>query len=149
MNPLTRVRKTLQHGFSLVSALFLLIVLAGMAAVMVNVSVMQHTGAALDIEGTRAFQAARAGVEWGLYSSVPTSSACPVGPTSFVPAAPTLNGFTVTVTCTNNDFTDAASPIRGRRLTSVACNQPRAAEPRCPNLNASATYVQRVIQVTF
>jgi len=148
------IRKAAQRGFSLVSAIFLLIVLAGLAAAMVNVSVMQHTSAALDVQGTRAYQAARAGVEWGLYSTlIAGGGTCPAGPTSFSPAAPTLGGFSVTVTCINRGFDhdgDAATPpIPWRQLTATACNQPQAAEPRCPRANTSADYVQRVVQVTF
>ena len=56
-----------QRGFSIVSTLFILVVLAALAAGLVQVSVMQHASATLDVQGVRAHQAARAGIEWGLY----------------------------------------------------------------------------------
>lgn len=138
----------MQRGFSLVSAIFLLVVLAGLGAAMAYFSTMQHAASALDIQGTRAYQAARAGVEWGLYQSlIPNSVPCPVGPTSFVPAAPTLSSFTVTVRCANTTFVGADPPILVRRLTSSACNQP--AGGNCPGAGGTADYVQREVQVTF
>ncbi len=107
------------RGFAIVSAIFILVVLAALGAFIVNVSTSQHVGSALDIQGVRAYQAARAGVEWGIYqvqatpaynfsygtpavavgSANPNTRLCPASPSSFIPAAPILAGFTVTVTC--------------------------------------------------
>ena len=56
-----------QRGFSIVSTLFVLVVLAALAAGLVQVSAIQHASATLDVQGARAYQAARAGIEWGLY----------------------------------------------------------------------------------
>ncbi|MBC7857308.1 MAG: agglutinin biogenesis protein MshP, partial [Burkholderiaceae bacterium] len=57
-------------GASLVTAIFLLVVLAGMAAAMVNLSTSQHAASAMDVRGARAYQAARAGAEWALYQQL-------------------------------------------------------------------------------
>ena len=55
------------RGFAIVSAIFILVVLGALGAFIVNVSTNQQIGSALDIQGVRAYQAARAGVEWGIY----------------------------------------------------------------------------------
>ncbi|HZX31575.1 MAG TPA: hypothetical protein VFF03_09505 [Rhodocyclaceae bacterium] len=56
-----------QRGVSVITAVFLLLLLAGLAALMANVISTAHTTSAEDVQGERAYQAARAGVEWGLY----------------------------------------------------------------------------------
>lgn len=96
----------MQQGFSMVSAIFLLVVIAALGTFAVTLSTTQHQSAALDVMGARAYQAARAGIEWGVYQVVnnPTA-ACTTGaggqpnPVS-MPAAPsTLAAFTVDVNC--------------------------------------------------
>ena len=49
------------------SAIFLLVILAGLAAFLVHISTTQSITSAQDIQGARAYHAARAGVDWGLY----------------------------------------------------------------------------------
>jgi MSHA biogenesis protein MshP len=136
-----------ERGFSLISAIFLLVVLAALGAAMANLSVMQHTGVAMDVQEARAYQAARAGVEWGLYNSlIDNAGGCPTNPTSFVPAAPTLAGFTVTVRCISTTNANTTPQITVRQLTSTACDQPVGGH--CPAGGGAADHVKR-IQVTF
>ena len=47
-----------QSGFALVTAIFILVVLAGLGAAMVSISTTQHTTVAMDIQSARAQQAA-------------------------------------------------------------------------------------------
>lgn len=89
--------KNKQTGFSIVSAIFLLVVLAFLGAAMVTFSTNQQQSAAMDVMGSRAYQAARAGVEWGAYQVLQNAGACV--PTTLPALAGTLSGFTVTVTC--------------------------------------------------
>jgi MSHA biogenesis protein MshP len=156
------------HGFAIVSAIFILVVLGALGAFIVNVSTNQHVGSALDIQGVRAYQAARAGVEWGIYqvqatpaynfsygtpavavgSANPNTRLCPASPSSFVPAAPTLAGFTVTVTCVATvDLVNGGPTVY--TLQSTACNQPAAGAcpPAAPA--ASIDYIERRVEVTL
>lgn len=138
-----------QAGFSLVTAIFLVVVLAGLGVFIASVSMMQHTSSALDVEGSRAYQAARAGVEWGLYRQLQSGS-CVAAPTSFsFPAASQLNRFTVTVTCAATVYAGATPAITTRRITATACNQPLAAEPKCPGSAGATDYIERQLQVTL
>lgn len=137
--PLTRRG---QKGFTMVSAIFLLVVLAGLGAAMVTISGAQHTSSALDIQGARAYQAARAGIEWGVHRVV-NGSACFASPSSFVPQAPTMTDFTVTVTCTSS----ASAGITVYQIQSTACNQPNAGA--CPGAAGNTYYVERQMQVTL
>jgi len=154
------------QGFAIVTAIFILVVLAALGAFIVSISTNQQIGAALDIQGVRAYQAAKSGVEWGIYqieatpaynfsygtpavavgNANPNTRACPASPASFAPAAPTLAGFTVTVTCAAT--VDVNNGPTVFRVVSTACNQPAAGA--CPN-NAptSPDYVERHIEVTL
>lgn len=130
------------RGFSLISAIFLLVVIAGLGAAMLNISGTQHTSSALDVQGTRAYHAARSGIEWGVYQMAnPPAAACFASPSSFVPPAPTLTAFTVTVTCTSH----AASGVTVYQIQSTACNQPNGGA--CPGAGGNTYYVQRRMQV--
>jgi len=139
-----------QRGVSLITAIFLLVVLAGLAAGIVTVTTTQQSGAALDILGTRAYLAARAGVEWGLYQQLRNKTLCPAATgtsatSNFaLPAGSTLSKFSVSVTCT----TTVSGTIARYRLRSVSCNQPATGNV-CPNASNNPDYVQRVIQVDF
>lgn len=140
-----RLRVCDQRGFSLVSAIFLLIVLAGLGAAIVNISMTQHTGSALDVQGTRAYQAARAGIEWGLFQQLQAGGACN-NSTSFVPPAPTLSAFTVTVVCTSVVDPNTNPPVTTFRIESTACNQPDAGGD-CPGSAGGTYYVERQLRV--
>ena len=88
-------------GFAIVSAIFLLVVLTALGAFMVTISTAQHTTSTQEVLGTRAAQAARAGIEWGSYQvltpvAAPTAAACTINPLAL---AGNLAGFTVTVVC--------------------------------------------------
>lgn len=124
-------------GFALPAAIFLMVVLAALGAFLVNISVQQHSGHAADVQGVRAYQAARAGIEWGLYDFVRNGNCAGGG---LVQGA-----FTVTVTCAaqNNDVAGTAQT--SARIVATACNQP-AAGGVCPNVSG-ANYVERQISV--
>ena len=114
-----------QSGFALVTAIFILVVLAGLGAAMVTISTSQHTTVALDIQSTRAYQSARAGIEWGAFQALqtplPTGFTCPL-----LPAAPAsysmtpIAGFTTTVTCNSTTHSEGANTVTLYALTSTA-----------------------------
>jgi len=96
---------TLQRGFSLISAIFLLVVLAGLGAVMVTFSTAQHQSLAIDLLGSRAYQAAQAGIEWAAYNiSVNPTAAVP---TTTIALGGDLAPFTVVVSDVAVSHTDA------------------------------------------
>lgn len=135
------------RGFSLISAIFLLVVLSGLGVAMVTLSTTHQVGAALDVQGARAYQAARAGIEWGLYRQLQPPTVPCFAATSFaLPAGTTLSGFTVTVTCT---LTTGPGTLHRWQITSTACSQPAGTPASCPNPNPGADYVQRRMQVDF
>lgn len=77
----------------MVSAIFLLVVLAALGAFMVTFSNTQQLTSAQDVQGSRAYWAARAGLEWAAASIDPTNAARMVCHSTTI----TMNGFTVNV----------------------------------------------------
>jgi MSHA biogenesis protein MshP len=54
-------------GFSLVSVLFILVVLAALGGYIVKLSLVQHTTTSMSIQSARAWFAASSGLEWATY----------------------------------------------------------------------------------
>ena len=78
------------RGFAIVSAIFILVVLAALGAFIVNVFTSQQIGSALDVQGVRVYQAARAGLELGISRWINSGNCTATGTT--------IDGFTVTIT---------------------------------------------------
>jgi len=80
-----------QRGVSIISAIFLLLLMAGLAAYMANIISVAHVNSAADVGGSRAYQAARAGVEWGMFQLDPNASS------SSLPTCATAAGTLTTI----------------------------------------------------
>jgi MSHA biogenesis protein MshP len=131
---------SVQSGFSLVTAIFLLVVIAALGTFAVTLSTTQQQSAALDVLGSRAFQASRAGIEWGAYQVLQNGSCVATSPALTLPG--TLSGFNVIVNCTpspGNPFDEAGTPVNMFQLISTA-KQGAAGTP---------DYVERQISVTI
>jgi MSHA biogenesis protein MshP len=148
-------RRARQRGFSLILALFLLVSLAAMGAYLLTVSTLQQETSAADELGARAYQAAHAGVDWGLYELLRDSggayaNACDAAVAPAAPAAQTfalsggLAGFSVKVECAATAPTTegATSGLRAYVLKATACNQ-----ASCPGTQGP-TYVERQLEAT-
>ena len=137
-------------GFALVSAIFLITVLAALAAFIAYFSSTQQASSEADLLGARAFQAARGGMEWGSYQSI-IGLSCPGAgaPTNLNFAGSSLAAFTVTVTCDRKNFTEGGNAITIDHITANACNQPVAGPGTCPNAAATGSaYVERQLSAT-
>ena len=82
------------RGFSLPTAIFLLVILALLGAFMVSLSTTQSITSAQDVLGSRAYRAARGGIEWALFNLKPPATTCPAASTAL-----TIDGLSVTVAC--------------------------------------------------
>ena len=135
--------RKLQQGFSLVSAIFLLVVIAALGTFAVTLSTTQQQSSALDVMGARAYHAARAGIEWAAFQVVNS----PLNAASAAPCATnfalntlggTLDPFTVTVTCAAASHVENTSTVWIYDVTAVAQT---AGSP------GGMGYVERVISV--
>lgn len=141
--------RVLQRGFSIATAIFLVVVLALLGAFIVSVSGLQQTSAQLDVQGVRAYQAARAGVEWAAFQVLTpisdTPPACPASPTNIAGLGGSLSAFTVTVTCTvTTTTTESNRNVRTYQIVSTGCNDPALAA--CPAA-VSSRYAERRLEV--
>ncbi|PPC92618.1 MAG: hypothetical protein CTY35_12265 [Methylotenera sp.] len=115
------MNKKTSRGFLLPAAIFLLVILAALGAYALNISSTQQATSKQDIQGSRAYQAARAGLEWAIFQVLAPGTAnlvnCPT------PTTLTIEGFTVNVTCTQSvDYNEQGTDrtIRLFEITSRA-----------------------------
>jgi len=107
-----------QRGISVITAIFLLLLMAVLAAAIANMVSTSHVNLAADIGGARAYQAARAGAEWGIFELDPNAQAAALP--ACVSGTPAVPGHTVTVTCSQTDYSEAGRSIRIYRIISLA-----------------------------
>ncbi|MCE2999764.1 MAG: hypothetical protein ACK59Y_06935 [Betaproteobacteria bacterium] len=146
------LRQLRQRGFSLITAIFLIVVLAALGAYMVIFTGLQQATLQADVLGVRAYHAARSGAEWAIYRALDPDNTIAPGAAAFA-ACPTgalntmggsLAPFSVVVACTSSDHTEAGRSLRVFAITATACNS-----PTCPSPSPSAGYVERQIAVTI
>src|ERR1043166_2029791 len=104
-----RVGASRRSGFALPAAIFLMVILAALGAYIVSINSLQTSSSSLDVLGTRAYQAARAGTEWGAFQVLRGSAVPPAGcfgSTTLTFAGPSLAPFPTTVTCSRSAATD-------------------------------------------
>lgn len=131
-----------QSGFAIVTAIFIIVALAALAAAIVSLVRTEQTGSILDTEGTRAYQAARSGVEWGAYNSMRNNTCTPTTPVAF---GSTLGAYIATVTCTRTAHNEGGTAVNIDTIVATACNQPAAGN--CPNPAPGAGYAERQISI--
>ena len=129
-----RPDRTRQHGFGVIAAVVVLVIFAGLSAFIVSMSTSQQLGSALDVQGSRASLAARAGLEWGKYQTVSSSCAASTDLT--------IDSYSVKVECTEQSTGAAVEAGLGSiyAITATACNN-----ATCPNPSPNALYVERKV----
>lgn len=132
-----------QAGFTLVTAVFLITILFLLSAFMIGFRVYQDSSFSLDALGTRALAAARAGVEWGTYSSLRNNSCAA---STSLALTGTLASYTATVTCARSAYNEAGATVNIDTIVANACNQPSGGN--CPNAAPGANYAERQLTVT-
>jgi MSHA biogenesis protein MshP len=111
-----------QSGFALVAAIFLIVVIMAVVIAMAGLSANQTATGDLALQQARAYQAARAGLEWGISRATGAAMCAP-------DSSPALEGalaeFNVTVTCTREEYIEDGRPVNIYWLTARAQNAPR------------------------
>ncbi len=125
-----------QRGFSLITAIFLLTVVAALVVYMVNLRGVQQTTLLYGVQGARAMQAARSGIEWGIYRAL-NNPGCPAATTlTFTETA--LSAFDVDVACNESTHIEGVIPVTVYQLSAIARS----------GSFGTLDYVQRRLQVT-
>lgn len=155
---ITSPKRLPMRGFAMVSALFIVVVLAVLGAAVASISVRQHVASAVELNAARAYQAARAGLEWGAFSTlVPAPPAAPAvdAPpacfaTNHIALTGELTGFVVSVECTRTGpLADGASSRTFYQLQATACNAPTGGSCAVAPASPQATYVERRLNWTI
>ena len=135
-----------QRGFGAIAAIVVLVMLAALAAAIVAVGSTQQLTSAQDVMSARAWQAARAGNEWGLYQALRgTWAECSNLSQPLDLTADT--GFHVTVSCDSRLYNEGESvpgtpqAVRVFHIQAVAC--PAAACPATDVSVAGPGYIER------
>jgi len=140
-----------QKGFGAIVAIVVLVILASLSAAMLHFGSVQQLTSAQDVQSARAWAAAKAGTEWGLYQAL-INHWCDGG----AAVQPDLNlsavtGFHVSVACASTLFNEGESSpgtartVRVFTVTATACNSATG----CPDnvMATSVGYIERRRQV--
>lgn len=100
-----------ESGVSLVAALFMVVVLGGLGVFLAVISSTQHTTTVHAYNAAKAYQAARSGIEWGIYRAVNNQNCN---------GSLSLNEFTITITCQSRNVTEGEQAYQTVEIKSVA-----------------------------
>ncbi len=115
--------KTRQKGMSIVIALFVVVVVASLAAFAVTVGGAQRQTDTTNMQGSRALAAARSGLEWGIYRARSSGWCNTPNVQQVVPLTEgALRGFTVTVTCRGYQHTEGGPPYYSFDISATSRN---------------------------
>jgi MSHA biogenesis protein MshP len=146
-----------ERGFGLFAAIAILVILAVLGAAIVSVTGLRSQSTALDVLGSRALLAARAGIEWNMYLIQNPETNPTVVPPYICLGTPTnltfggaLSNFIVTVSpCMTTTKTEGGNTVRVYQVVATACNFPDGTGA-CPNnlaTNTNPSYAERQITV--
>jgi len=131
------------RGFSAVSAVIVLVMLAVFGTALVTTSVTQQSGAALDLLSPKAYQAARAGVEYGLHRALVGGTCAATDSITFIGD---LAGFRADITCSSTSHTEAtATPMTVFHVVATGCNDAAGCPAATP---AGPHYVERQLRAS-
>jgi MSHA biogenesis protein MshP len=103
-----------QKGITLIGAIFVLIIVALLGQYLINITGVQRQTSILALQSARAYQAANAGIEWGIFRVVNNTSC--VGSTELTP---TIGKFTTTVLCeTNGTYNEDGTEVTIYQITA-------------------------------
>ncbi|OEU72259.1 MAG: pilus assembly protein MshP [Desulfuromonadales bacterium C00003107] len=101
-----------ERGMSLVTAIFILVVLSAIGGYMVLVAGVQSQTTVMALQGVRAYHAARSGLEWGIFQDL-ASGSCTTGTFD-------VGAFSVAVGCSETTFSEGGQSYNVYRVTSLA-----------------------------
>ncbi|WP_137820502.1 hypothetical protein [Pseudomonas sp. 2FG] len=116
-----------EQGFALVAALFVMVVIALVVVAMARLSANQHGTNSLAIQQARAYEAAQAGLEWGINQAL--AGNCQPVPTAVGLAGSNLAEFNLLVVCSVAAYVENGAAVNIYRLTATADNGNPANRP--------------------
>jgi MSHA biogenesis protein MshP len=106
-----------QNGFSLITAIFLLVVVAGLVVFLISIRAVQQQTLVYGIQGARAVSAARTGLEWGIHQAI-VNGVCNATNTPFnATGAASLSMFNIDVSCNSTLHIEGDGLIPANNIT--------------------------------
>ena len=106
-----------QRGVSLVTAVFLIVVLASLGTFAVRLTAIQQQTTGAAIRSTQAMLAAQSGVSWAAHRAL-NGGTCSAATLALTEAG--AAGFSVAVTCTQSTHTEAGNTINVYSIEALA-----------------------------
>jgi len=149
------------RGFVLMAALFLIVTFAAIGAYLVTIANVEAESATRDEQGTRAYLAARAGIDWAAYQIMQRAAVPPALATDFGPTCVSTNAanatltlgalggpasgesFRAVVSCARSTEVETGVTIEIFVITSTGCNRSACGAA------GDATYVERQLQLVM
>jgi MSHA biogenesis protein MshP len=131
------MRNTTNRGFALVTAVFLMVILAALGAFMVTLSGTHQAAPRLSLTGTRVYFGAKTGLDWGIHRAIAVGgvTGCAAS-TGLTLTGNGLDGVTATVTCTTGGLTHTGGNVYYIRSTAQS------------GTFGAIDYAQRVMEAT-
>ncbi len=108
-----------QSGFTIVTAIFVLVVLGLLGGYMVRLSGVQFGTSVYALQGARAYQAARAGIEWAM-ARIHIGGGCAEINAQTAMAFAGLDGFSVKLTCSSQTYSEADESLTFYRIDALS-----------------------------
>lgn len=134
---LTPVAGARERGFSILVALFIIVVLAALAVFIVGITATSASTPTLTLLEARALDAARSGFEWGADEALAQQACPPTTTLDFTTQG--LTGFTAQVSCSETTHIENGATIDVFALASTAHDG---------TYGSTLTYVSRTIHGT-
>lgn len=108
------------RGFTLIGAIFLIVVVASLATFMVTIGIVQRSTSTYSLMSSRALFAVEGGMQWAI-SYVVANNACFAAPNdTFTLSGGASDGYTVTFICRQNNVDEGPDNYNVFHLTAVA-----------------------------
>jgi MSHA biogenesis protein MshP len=134
-----------QRGVGATAIIAILVILAALGASLVTTITAQQSAIALDVLSARAYQAARAGLEYGMHHILRGTMTCAaLDSANLSMPAGQLAGFQATLDCSASTHTEGTTTVTMTVITATACNA-----ASCPGTPTSPNYVERQLRVTI
>jgi MSHA biogenesis protein MshP len=104
-----------QQGFMLVMVIFMVVILGLLGSYMVRLSGTQHATASAALQGVRAYQVAKAGLDWSIATLRNGGNCTSINAQSAL-TFPDINGFTVALSCSSNSYAEGDATVTIVRL---------------------------------
>ncbi|MES2948869.1 MAG: hypothetical protein V4858_10055 [Pseudomonadota bacterium] len=101
-----------QTGFAAIAAIVIVVLLAALGGFMVSISNTQQLSSSQDVQGSRAYWAARAGLEWAVVAIPDAPALCPNAALTQVAVASVpspIEGFAIQVRCSKTTHAEGAA----------------------------------------